>query len=115
MDIEILNAEANPDVRVIRLSGRLDVIGAQELEPQILDAAAKCEAGLVVNMEGVEFVSSAGLRIILAVRKEADAAGKPLALVHVRPLVYKIFKIAALDKVFQFFEVEDEAIQSLSS
>ncbi|MEW6356534.1 MAG: STAS domain-containing protein [Planctomycetota bacterium] len=115
MDIQLCDAETNPDLKIMRLSGRLDVIGAQELDPKILDAVAKCKSGLIVNMEGVDFVSSAGLRTILTARKEAESAGKPLALVHVRPLVYKIFKIAVLDKVFQFFEEEADAIQALSS
>lgn len=111
MNIDVCGGGANEEVRIVRLSGRL----VEALKPKMLAAVAESKAGVIFDLDKVDFISSAGLRVILAARQEAESGGKPLALVGARPSIYKIFKIAVLDKVFQFFGDEADALQALSA
>jgi anti-anti-sigma factor len=64
-------------------------------------------------MAAVGFISSSGLRMLIAAHQSAQAAGKKMALVRARPSVYKIFKVSALDAMFQFFDSEAQATEAL--
>jgi anti-anti-sigma factor len=113
MDIEITAATGKPEVNVVRISGRLDAATYEAAQPVILEALGKGPAGLILNMGDLDFMSSAGLRTMLIVWKQATAEGKRIAMVDVQPQIYKIFKISALDKVFRFFDNEGDAIREL--
>jgi anti-anti-sigma factor len=113
MAIEVTVAAGKPGVNVVRLSGRLDATTYEAAQPVIMEALEKGSAGMILNMESLDFISSAGLRVMLIVWKQAAADGKQIAMVDVQPSIYKIFKIAALDKIFRFFENEDEAIREM--
>ncbi len=115
MDIGVTVAAGKPEVNVVRLSGRLDATTYEAAQPVIVEALAKGPAGMILDMGSLDFISSAGLRTMLVVWKQAAADGKRIALVGVQPQIYKIFKIAALDKVYRFFDNEGEAIRELWS
>lgn len=113
MDVAVMVAAGKPEVNVVRLSGRLDAATYEAAQPVIVEALEKGPAGIILNMGSLDFISSAGLRTMLIVWKKAAADGKQIAMVDVQPSIYKIFKIAALDKVFRFFDNEGEAIREL--
>jgi anti-anti-sigma factor len=113
MDIRVAVAAGKPEVNIVKLSGRLDATTCEAAQPVILGALDKSTSGVVLNMASVDFISSAGLRIMVMLIKKATADGKKIALVGVQPPIYKIFKIAAMDKVFRFFEDEGEAVRVL--
>jgi len=115
MAIEVTVAAGKPEVNVVRLSGRLDATTYEAAQPVILEALEKGPAGMILNMRSLNFISSAGLRTMIIVWKKATADGKRIAMVDVQPPIYKIFKIAALDKVFRLFDNEGEAIRELWS
>jgi stage II sporulation protein AA (anti-sigma F factor antagonist) len=113
MDIGITVAAGKPEVNVVRISGRFDATTYEAAQPVILEALEKGAAGMILNMGSLDFISSAGLRTMILIWKKAAADGKRVAMVDVQPSIYKIFKIAALDKVFLFFENEDEAVRKV--
>jgi anti-anti-sigma factor len=111
MDIGIALAEEVPGVEILRISGRLDGETYEAAQPIMLEALGRTAAGIVVNLEALTFISSAGLRVMIVAGKQALSDGKRVALVSVPPAIYKIFKIACLDKVFHFYEDEGEALR----
>jgi anti-anti-sigma factor len=113
MDIRVTVAAGKPEVNVVRISGRLDATTCEAAQPVILGAMEKGAAGMILNLASMDFISSAGLRIMIMLMKQAAADGKRIAMVGVQPSIYKIFKIAAMDKVFRFFEDEGEAVRGL--
>ena len=70
-----------------KLKGRIDSNNAAEFEADIMKAASP---DLVLDADDLEYISSAGLRVLMKLRK---AAGKPLAIVNVSPEVYDIFEV----------------------
>lgn len=113
MPVSVTDCEGNGDVKVAKLGERLDVGTSEEAASALLDAVEQSAAGLIVDIGAVDFISSAGLRALIRVRKRADGLGKTMALVGVQPAVYKIFKVSGLDAVLRFFGNEAEALDAL--
>ena len=74
----------------IRLEGRIDSANAASIEQEIMAAVEDAQgAETVLDAEGLEYISSAGLRVLMKLRKQV---GKPLSVMNVSPEVYEIFE-----------------------
>lgn len=105
--------DKNPAIDIVALSGRLGVNTDPSLDSALMQAIDECEAGLLIDMADVEFISSAGLRLLMLAGKRANAAKRKMALMNARPAVYKIFKLTAGHKVFDIFDNEEAALAHL--
>ncbi len=76
----------------IELSGRLDTTTAPQLE-ETLAAALDGVSGLVFDFNKIEYISSAGLRILLNTQKKISAAGGSMKLVGVNDVVREVFEV----------------------
>ena len=75
----------------VSLGGRLDTVTAPELETVVDTALAGVEI-LVMDLEQLEYVSSAGLRIFLKAQKLMNVKGK-MKLIHVNETIMDVFEI----------------------
>ena len=83
----------NGNSLTLNLAGRLDTTTAPELEAVVDDAAAGVEeVVLVLDMEALEYISSAGLRVILKAQKMMNAQGS-MKLIHVNDTIMEVFDI----------------------
>ena len=98
MDI-ILKEEGTPTV--FALKGRLDTNTSPQLEAYVGDLYDKGVNDIVVDMSECEFVSSAGLRIIVAMQKKA-ALGGSLVFRNVIPDVMDVFAMTGFDNILTF-------------
>ncbi|MFA5044214.1 MAG: STAS domain-containing protein [Kiritimatiellia bacterium] len=103
----------NPRINIIALSGRLAVETENLIQSQLMEAIKRSPQGLVLDMEAVVFVSSAGLRMLIMVYKSAAASGTKLAMIRPSPEIYKLLKLAALDSTFNVFENEADAVKAI--
>jgi len=96
---------------VAYLHGRLDVAVSGEVEEQLMKILeAKAIKHLLLNMSDVEYMSSSGFRVMIALlRKLKDLKGS-LKLCCVRPAVKRIFDVIELTSLFDMFETEEEAL-----
>lgn len=80
----------------IKVEGRLDTNTSPELEDEMnLDGVSK----LVFDFSGLEYISSAGLRILIAAQKTMSASGGSLEIVGPNEAVRSVFEITGLDSV----------------
>ena len=94
MEIKITHGEQ----MVIALQGRLDTVTSQDL----LNAFAneeKNEALVIVDMKELEYISSAGLRALLAIKKELVANGKQLEIHNLNNICLEVFKVTGFINV----------------
>ncbi len=98
MKIEVIQDEVPFE---LGLEGRLDTNTAPELEDYVGELYAREINDIVVDMEKCEFVSSAGLRVIVAMQKHA-AAGGTLVFRGVQPDVMEVFSMTGFDKILTF-------------
>ena len=94
-----LSTEQQGDVTILNAGGRLDAGGAPEFEAQgkaLLQAGAK---RLLIDLAGVEYISSAGLRSLLVLAKATKASGSALALCGLSPAVREVMTISGFDNI----------------
>jgi anti-anti-sigma factor len=94
-------------LNVATLEGRLDTATAAEAEATLIGMLAA--PGMVLDMTQVRYVSSAGLRILLKLAKEAKAKGAAYSLVGLQPAVREVFEISGFDKIIPAFATRAEA------
>jgi len=75
----------------VNIQGRLDTLTAPELEEKLEDALEGVEK-LIIDLEGLEYISSAGLRVILSVIKQMDEQGE-MKLKNVCSDVMDVFEV----------------------
>ena len=88
MTIEI---KRNAEVTTIDIVGRLDTTTAPELDKTINEDIADVK-NLVLNFKGLEYISSAGLRVLLGAQKKMQKVGT-MKLVNVREEVMEVFEM----------------------
>lgn len=81
----------------VRLIGRLDA-SRVEAARAALDGI---DASVTVDFGELDYISSAGLGVLLSVQKRLSRAGHGLRLTNMNPHIAEIFRIAGFDKVFQ--------------
>jgi anti-anti-sigma factor len=95
-------------IATIALAGSLDTATAPELEQQLkplLDGPAK---NLLFDLNDLQFISSAGLRVFAAARKRLRERGGHVSFVHLQPQIQKVFEIvAALPGIGIFRDVRE--------
>jgi anti-anti-sigma factor len=93
----------NGTVAVIVATGELDLSGAAVLEAEIERLAAEPELGTVVlDMRGLEFMDSSGLRLVVLADMRAREAGRRFALVRGSETVHRVFEITRMSDRLDF-------------
>jgi len=100
-------------VRIIDLKGRITLgAGDLELRKAVQDQLDKGNTSVVLNLQGIEYIDSAGLGELVACKKRATAKGGDVKLVMPSESVYKVLSIVSLHLVFEIFDSEAKAIGS---
>ena len=84
------------DAGHVALSGRLDASQAGQAQAFLDQAQAPC----VLDLAGLEYISSAGLGVLLKTHKRLMAGGTGIRLVNVNSHINDIFKYSGMDKLF---------------
>jgi anti-sigma B factor antagonist len=113
-----LEARTYADTIVVTPAGRLDHDNCDAfragLQPHLAQAVASRQR-VVLDLSGLTYVSSAGLRCFMLAAKETRAAGGRIVLAALRPVVAEIFQISRFDMVFEVFPSVREALSALSA
>jgi anti-sigma B factor antagonist len=99
-------------VDILYLTGRLDAYASTDVEKKINNVTEKTPVTLVVSMEKLEYISSSGLRVLLAALKKARKQQGDIRLACLQPYVKEVFDVAGFTQLFKMFEKEAEAISS---
>lgn len=102
MAIEIRQEQAG-DVRILALSGRLDTETAADVELALQDLLGAGERQFLIDLSGIGYVSSAGLRVLLALAKQLDGGKGSLRLCGLNASVAQVFEVAGFSKLFAIF------------
>ena len=100
------------NANVICLSGRLDAYAANDVEKKLDSLIASQQVYLVVNLSGLEYISSSGLRVLLAGIKRVKKEQGDIRLACLQPYVKEVFDIAGFTQLFQMFDKEEDAVNS---
>ncbi|MDV2998738.1 MAG: hypothetical protein N5P05_000344 [Chroococcopsis gigantea SAG 12.99] len=118
MSLDIIADHSQPFTLSLTLNGQLDSLTAPDLQKEInkyLKAAIKT---LIFNLEKLEFISSAGLRIFAKARKDMKGKGGQVFFLNLTPQVKKVFdivKAVPLSEVFTSTEELDAYLTVMQS
>ncbi|MBI2333621.1 MAG: STAS domain-containing protein [Chloroflexi bacterium] len=100
------------NVDIIAVSGSIDALTSSELVKTLNDHIHDGHPNVIVDFGKVEFMSSAGLRAILASVKEARAAGGDFRLASPQPGIDKVLKMAGFYNIVKIYPTVEEALAS---
>jgi anti-sigma B factor antagonist len=86
-----IEKKAEGNKLTVALEGRLDTTTAPELDAVLKDSLGGVE-DLTMDFEGLEYISSAGLRVLLATQKVMNKQGK-MKVIHVNEVVMDVFDV----------------------
>lgn len=97
------------------LSGRLDAVTSTEADKQFGETIAAGNDKLLIELSGLEYISSAGLRVLLVVAKKIQQKGGRIALANLTANVKEVFEISGFSSIFKIFSTKIEAIDFLKN
>ena len=101
------------DVIVISLDGRLDTATSADFD-FALESHAEKPSKLLVDLTGIQYVSSAGLRVFLMLAKKLQKSGGRLVLCNMSSSVREVFDIAGFSKILQIEDDRDAGLAALA-
>lgn len=105
-----ITSENQKPILILRFDGRFDTQTAAQGQSTIEGEIARGWKYLVLDFSHLDFISSAGLRILLKTSKTLKAAGGELRVHGPNETVREIFQISGFDSIFKVFESRDEAM-----
>ncbi len=99
-------------IDLIAIKGTIDALTSSQIITTLNEHIHDGEPNVVADFSQVEFMSSAGLRAILASVKEARAAGGDFRLAAPQPAIDKVLKMAGFYNIVKIFATSQEAIDS---
>jgi anti-anti-sigma factor len=95
-----IGEEKSSGILVVAPAGRLDSTSSSELEQRLLTRVGSGERLVVVDMAGIDYISSAGLRVFLRLAKKLKELGGELALAAMGEPVRQVFELAGFLPLF---------------
>lgn len=107
MEIKI---KTEGDITVVTPVGRVDTSTAKAFEDALMDASSK-SSKISVCFEQIDYISSAGLRVVLMLGKKLAAAKGALVLFGMPEKIHTVFKISGFDKILKICASLEESKQ----
>ena len=101
------NVEDFDGTPVVRLLGELDMASADELDAAIRSVEKPDVPRIVVDLRGLEFMDSSGLRAVIAADSRARKEGRELELIPGKDSVHRVFRMTLLDDRLRFIDPPD--------
>ena len=100
--------------RIIAIHGRLDTLTWELLEARLTELDAAGEQQLLIDCAGMDYISSSGLRVLLAGLKRTRQAGGRMLLCGLRDNIREIFDISGFSALFEILPGREEGIVTLT-
>ncbi len=107
MDIKTTTQD---DVKIVFLNGELDTVTSSEAETYLNELRSNGSTKIVLNFKELDFISSAGLRVLLATAQELKNTGGELRVCNLNADVQEVFDISGFSTLLNVFENEAGAL-----
>ncbi len=98
---------------VVSVKGRMDAVTAPEFDKRVIDLISKGEKTFLINLDELDYISSAGLRSILALAKKLKEKEGKLLFAGLKGPVEEVFKISGFSSMFKSFDSEESALREI--
>lgn len=97
-----MNIEKNYNGKelTIKVDNRIDTVTAPDFENEINDEMGKFDS-LIIDFSDLEYISSAGLRVLIATQKKLKPESIPMIIKNVNDTINEIFRMSGFDKILK--------------
>lgn len=107
-----LQDEFDDDVLVLNPTGRIDGANAKEYEETLIGRIGAGHTKILMDCESVNYISSAGLRVLLMTSRRATESAGKLVLCAVQSQVQEVFKFSGFAEIIPIHSDRDAALES---
>ena len=107
-----LNIEDRHNIKVIRLSGKIDFNNYSSFESDLEDLVEFGYLNFVFDLSKIEYLSSSGVMALISIHKKIREKSGKLVLVYIPDVVINILKNVKLDDLFEIYEDMEEALSA---
>ena len=100
-------------VDLLTLRGKLDAGTANVLEAKLMAVIAAGGMHLILSCSALDYVSSAGLRVLLMAAKKLKAGNGRILLSSLQPHIREVFDIAGFSTIFPIHETDEAALRTI--
>ncbi len=97
------------DYKVIEFSGNLDTATSPEVEKTINECIENGDLKFIFNFEDTKYMSSAGLRVLLATAKKLKNRGE-LRITNLNTVIEEVFDISGFSSILNVYKSQEEAL-----
>ena len=97
-------------VLIVALKGRLDAQTAPGMEKDLLESIEKGEKHFLLDLSGLQYISSAGLRSLLVLAKKLKTVTGEILFAGLEGPVAEVFKISGFNSIFKIYPSVSEAL-----
>ena len=112
------SAQQIADVTLIRVTGRIDHTTVKDFEkaltPFLEEDNPAAAAKIIMDLGGLDFLTSAGLRMLMIAAKACAAQDRPIGVAGLQPIVQEIFTISRFDLVLKVYPTVQAAVEALA-
>jgi anti-sigma B factor antagonist len=109
-----LEVTAHDGVPVLVVRGEVDVATAPRFRQAIVELAAEGSTSAIVDLEGVDFLDSTGLGVLVSGLKRFRTMGGDLLIICTQRRILRVFEITRLDRAFSVFASRGEAVAAIA-
>ncbi|MDD3118632.1 MAG: STAS domain-containing protein [Victivallales bacterium] len=106
-----ITQQQSDGIAIIALDGRLDAVTSADAEREFNSVLDSGREKLLIDLSHLEYISSAGLRILLVVAKRVQQKGGKIALNGLTTGVREVFEISGFSAIFKIFDRRDDALE----
>lgn len=104
------------DITILTISGRIDSSTARDLEARLKAAIHDTLPCLLLDMAGVEYITSAGMRALASAYKAISRLDRgDIAIANLRGNLAHLFRLIGFDGLFTLYENVETALQTMRS
>ncbi len=96
---------------IVSVKGKIDAVTAPEFEKALANLMAQGENTFLLDFSGLEYISSAGLRSILATAKQVKPKGGNILFFVLRGNVKDVFSISGFGTIFKIYATQEDALK----
>jgi anti-anti-sigma factor len=106
-----IKEELKNDVLILRVIGRLDAISSPIAEKKVFDYIYSGQYRLLLDFSGVDYLSSAGMRMLLSTTKKLKTLGGKIVVCCVTLNVMDVLKMSGFDHVLELAKTEEDGLR----
>ncbi len=106
-----ISVKTTNEVKVLVFEGRLDTQTSPDAQQQLTRLIEEGETKILVNFEKLDYISSAGLRVLLVVAKQLKTTDGELRICSLNEVVKEVFDISGFDMILPISASESDALE----